>query len=190
MTKMDRYQIKVPSDVHILYCERNKILTVIGPLKTASLKLTLKILLHKHKKVITVSSYSFFQISKATKKKIKTLQNSTIAKIKHLIIESSSTIAQKLKIVGVGYRLDVSNIKNESWLTLKLGYSHPIFVKAPKDTFFNSFTKTNINVLGKSYEEVTHFSANIRQKKVPDPYKGKGILYENEQPVLKEGKKV
>ena len=69
MTKMDRYQIKVPSDVHILYCERNKILTVIGPLKTASLKLTLKILLHKHKKVITVSSYSFFQISKATKKK-------------------------------------------------------------------------------------------------------------------------
>jgi large subunit ribosomal protein L6 len=75
-------------------------------------------------------------------------------------------------------------------LTFKLGYSHFFYVKVPKDLQLNCFTKTKFSIFGNSYNEICQLGAKIRDKKIPEPYKGKGILYENETITLKEGKKI
>jgi large subunit ribosomal protein L6 len=188
--QISKYSIKIPQDISVIYCENKKILTVIGPLKRKSIKLKLRIATDSYKKILSVSPLSFFQISNTKKKKIKMLRTTTIAQIKHLFIESSVTIFQKLTIVGVGYRADFANALGGKLLTLKLGYSHSIYVRIPKNLSLNCLTKTKFCIMGNSYSEVSTFSAKIRAKKIPEPYKGKGILYENEKITLKEGKKV
>ena len=188
--QISKYNIKIPQNISVIYCEKKKLLTVISFLKRKSLKLKLRITTDPSKKILSVSPLSFFQISNTEKKKIKILRSTTIAQIKHLFIESSTTIFQKLKIVGVGYRGDLTSTLKKELLTLKLGYSHLIHIRIPKNLSLNCLTKTKLCVMGNSYNEVSEFSAKIRAKKFPEPYKGKGILYENETPVLKEGKKV
>lgn len=185
-----KYSIKIPQDTSVIYCEKEKIFTVIGPLKRKSMNLKLKIFVNESKKTINVSNLALFQISNAEKKKIKALQNTTIAQIKYLFIESSVIISQKLKMVGVGYRIDFTEMFNNKLLTLKLGYSHAIYVKVPENLIVNCFSKTKFFISGSSYDQVNSFSTRIRANKVPEPYKGKGILYEGETVSLKEGKKI
>lgn len=181
---------KIPQDTIIIYCEKKRILTLKGPLRSKSLKLKLKLTIENNKKIIYVSPLTFFQISKPEQKRIKALQNTTVAQIKHLIIESSTTIFKKLKIVGVGYRADITNTANEKLLMLKLGFSHPLYVQIPDNLSLKCLNKTKFYIFGDSYCEVSEFSSRIRAEKLPDSYKGKGILYEDEIKVLKEGKKV
>lgn len=188
--QINKYNIKIPQDISVIYSEKKKTLTVTGPLRKKSMKLKLRIVTDKFKKIISVSPLSFFQISNTEKKKIKTLRNTTVAQIRHLFIESSITIYQKLKIIGVGYRADFTDTLDKKLITLKLGYSHVTYVKIPENLFLNSFTKAKFCIFGNSYYEVSKLSAKIRSKKIPEPYKGKGILYENEVVVLKEGKKI
>lgn len=118
------------------------------------------------------------------------MRASTVAQIKHILIESSTTIFQKLKIIGVGYRIDFADESVNDLLTLKLGYSHFFYVKVPKELKLNCFTKTKFLIFGNSYHEICQLASKIREKKIPEPYKGKGILYENEVITLKEGKKI
>jgi large subunit ribosomal protein L6 len=186
----NEYSIKIPQDIAVMYCEKKQTLIVVGPLKTKLLRLKLKIVVNELKKRINVSHRPFFRISNAEKKKIKTLRKTTMAQMKHLFVESSVTIFQKLKIVGVGYRADFIKNTDKKLLTLKLGYSHFIYAKISENLSLNCFTKVNFCVFGGSYTEVSQFSARIRAKKPPEPYKGKGVLYDSEKPVLKEGKKV
>ena len=188
--QINKYNIKIPQNISVIYCEKKKLLTVISFLKRKSLKLKLRIRTDFSKKILSVSPLPFSQISNSQKKKIKVLRSTTIAQIKHLFIESSVTIFQKLKIVGVGYRGDFTSTLGKELLTLKLGYSHLIHIRIPKNLSLNCLTKTKFSVVGDSYNEVSEFSAKIRAKKPPEPYKGKGILYENEKPIIKEGKKV
>lgn len=188
--QISKYNIKIPQNISVIYCEKKKLLTVISLLKRKSLKLKLRITTDPSKKILSVSPLSFFQISNTQKKKIKMLRSTTIAQIKHLFIESSVTIFQKLKIVGVGYRGDFTSTLKKELLTLKLGYSHLIHIRIPKNLALNCLTKTKFCITGNSYNEVSEFSAKIRAKKPPEPYKGKGVLYESEKPVIKEGKKV
>ena len=132
----------------------------------------------------------FFHISNAEKKNINALRATTIAQIKHLFIETSITIFQKLKIIGVGYRIDFTEDSKKKLLTLNLGYSHYFYIKVPNNLKLNCFTKTNFSIFGNSYNEISNLSSKIRAKKLPEPYKGKGILYENENVIIKEGKKI
>ena len=188
--KKNKEILKIPSNVSTLYLKKKRILIVKGPLKTKSLNLPLEISINTSENTITISSKPFFRMSNAEKKKIKSLKNSLKAKIKHSLIESSTTIFQKLQIVGVGYRVDYNDAKNKNLLVFKLGYSHPLYLKVPKNLNLECLTKTKFYIFGNSYEEVNTFSAKIRAKKKPDVYKGKGLLYVNESPLLKEGKKV
>lgn len=188
--QINKYSLKIPLETIAIYCQKKRTLTIKGPLINKSLKLKLKLKMNIDKKIIYVSPFTFFQISKPEKKKIKALQNTTIAQIKHLIIESSTTIFKKLKIVGVGYRADIINSLNEKLLTLKLGFSHSVYVQIPNNIFLKCLTKTKFYIFGNSYYEISQFSSRIRAKKLPDAYKGKGILYEDEIKILKEGKKV
>ena len=188
--QQQKFNIKIPQNISVIFSEKKKTLTVIGPVTTKSIKLKLKISINQNKKILTVSPLTFSKLSNAEKKQINALRATTVAQIKHLIIESSTTLFQKLKIVGVGYRIDFTDDSEKKLLTLKLGYSHYFYVKVPNNLNLNCFTKTKFSIFGNSYHDVSKLSSKIREKKIPEPYKGKGILYENENITLKEGKKI
>ena len=96
--------IKIPKNTVVLYSPKKKILTFIGPLKTKSMFLELEVNINQSLKIIEVTSTFFSKASNKKYKKLSSIQNTTIALIKQLLLESSSTIYNKLKFVGVGYR--------------------------------------------------------------------------------------
>lgn len=107
-----------------------------------------------------------------------------------MLIESSILVHKNLKINGVGYRAFFTETFDQKLLTFKLGYSHYIYMKIPENLNVSCFTKTKLCVFGNSYNNVSYFSSLIRTNKLPEPYKGKGVLYGNEIVKLKEGKKI
>lgn len=120
----------------------------------------------------------------------KKIQGTTVAKIKQILIESTYTLYQKLNLVGVGYRVFAhEQLKNQIYF--KLGYSHLIYFKIPSElnTHCQKFTK--LFLFGNcSFDLLTQTASQIRVCKLPEPYKGKGILYDQEKIVLKKGKKI
>lgn len=190
INQINKFNIKIPTDITVIYSKRERTLTLLGPLKRKSMKLKVKIFVDKPKKILSVSPLTFNQMSNTQRKKIKALRNTTVAQIKHMLIESSISVHKKLKINGVGYRAFFAEKFSEKLLSLKLGYSHFIYVKIPESLNVNCFTKTKLYVFGDSYDTVSNFSALIRAKKLPEPYKSKGVLYDDEIIVLKEGKKI
>ena len=91
---------------------------------------------------------------------------------------------KKLIIEGVGYRAETSGNK----LVMQLGYSHPVEMQIPEGVAVE-VEKNEITVSGTDKEAVGQFAANIRAKRKPEPYKGKGIRYSDEIIRRKEGKK-
>lgn len=189
--KKEKYIIKIPDNVLLVYCEKKNILTIKGPLLQKSVKLKLKVFVNKFKKLIKISQIHINQISNKIWKKTKSLRSTTKALIKHKLIEASVVMYKKLELNGVGYRILLDDMySKDKLLIFKLGYSHLIYFKIPLKLNIFYFNKTKICIFGNSYQNVSQISTIIRSKKKPEPYKGKGILYENEKITLKEGKKI
>ena len=91
---------------------------------------------------------------------------------------------KRLTLVGVGYR---AAMKGKD-LEIAVGYSHPVVVPAPEGIQFETPSATQIVVRGSDKEQVGEVAANIRKIRKPEPYKGKGIRYEDEQVRKKAGK--
>jgi len=92
---------------------------------------------------------------------------------------------KRLEIQGVGYR---ALLKGRD-LELALGYSHPVPIKAPEGIEFEVPVPTRVVVRGISKQLVGEVAANIRKRRPPEPYKGKGIRYEGEHVARKVGKR-
>jgi large subunit ribosomal protein L6 len=92
---------------------------------------------------------------------------------------------KRLEIQGVGYRAQLQGRK----LVLALGYSHPVELEAPEGIDFEVPVPTRIVVRGISKQAVGEVAANIRKRRPPEPYKGKGIRYEGEYVPRKVGKR-
>lgn len=90
-----------------------------------------------------------------------------------------------LNLKGVGFKGSIIN----NTLILKLGYSHDIFYNIPKNVIIKCPKQDKIVIFGINKTDVTSIAAKLKLLKKRDPYKGKGILFENEVIVLKEGKK-
>jgi large subunit ribosomal protein L6 len=182
--------IKIPKNTKVLYDNKKNIIVLIGPLKKRALKVNLKINIINNLNLIEVTNSPIVQASTNQQKKLKSLKGTTIALIKQLLIETSSTVYKKLKFVGVGYRaFGVETFENKL-LMFKLGYSHHLYFRVPEKIKFFCLKFTKLFIYGNSYQNVTQTAALIRSYKKPEPYKGKGILYESEKIILKEGKKV
>nr|ARW68352.1 ribosomal protein L6 [Chondria sp. (in: red algae)] len=104
--------------------------------------------------------------------------------INNMIIGVSTGFEKKLIIQGVGYRAQTEG-KN---LVLNVGYSHPVLIKPPKNVSIKIENNTIIIVSGINKEIVGQIAATIRDVRPPEPYKGKGIKYENEIIRRKVGK--
>lgn len=102
----------------------------------------------------------------------------------NMVIGVSEGFEKKLELTGVGYR---ATLKGKD-LDLSLGYSHPVLYPAPHDISFEVPDNTHITVKGISKEQVGQVAAEIRAKRPPEPYKGKGIHYVGEHIRRKLGK--
>ena len=104
--------------------------------------------------------------------------------IHNMVLGVSEGFMKQLELTGVGYRVA---LKGKD-LDLSLGYSHPVIHKAPENITFEVPDNTHINVKGISKEQVGQVAAEIRMKRPPEPYKGKGIHYMGEHIRRKLGK--
>lgn len=104
--------------------------------------------------------------------------------IHNMVVGVSEGFEKKLELTGVGYRVQ---LKGKD-LELSLGYSHPVNYAAPDNITFEVPDNTHITVKGISKEQVGQVAAEIRSKRGPEPYKGKGIHYEGERIRRKLGK--
>ena len=104
--------------------------------------------------------------------------------LNNMVIGVSEGFEKKLELTGVGYR---ATLKGKN-LDLSLGYSHPVIYEAPENITFTVPDNTHITVSGISKEQVGQVAAEIRSKRPPEPYKGKGIHYEGEHIRRKLGK--
>jgi large subunit ribosomal protein L6 len=108
----------------------------------------------------------------------------TRALLANMVQGVSSGFERKLELVGVGYRAQLQGKK----LVINIGYSHPVEVDPPEGIEFEVPAVTKITVKGLDKQLVGNTAANIRDIRRPEPYKGKGIKYENEVIRRKAGK--
>lgn len=185
-----KHTIKIPKNIKVLYCDKKNIVTFIGPSLTKSLALQVKIFLGTSSNTITVTDIFVFGVSTKDFKNMKKIQGTTVAKIKQTLIETTYVLYHKLNLVGVGYRVFPYE-KLENQLYFKLGFSHLIYFKVSDSlkTHCQKFTK--LFLFGNcSFDTLTQTASQIRSFKRPEPYKGKGILYDQEKIILKKGKKI
>lgn len=187
---LKRHIVKIPGGISVLYCRKNKILLFKSAFTKRSIELKTKIFMSEDRKVIQVTKIPFFKMSNSKNKALKGLQGVYIALMKQIILEMSVLLCNKLKFVGVGYKGDFLDVFSSRLLRLKLGYSHEIYFKVPKELSIASTKSTNFFIFGNSLDLVRQTAAVIRSYKVPEVYKGKGILHENEKISIKEGKKI
>lgn len=185
-----RYSIKIPKFISIIYCDKLRVILIKGPLTQKIVKLKVKLNLNQEKNIINVMKTSFDPMSNREKVFFKKLQGTTASLIKKALYEVSSKIYKKLNFVGVGYKAFFIEINSLKLIKFKLGYSHDIFIKVFNDTNINLYKSNILFISGNNFQDVAKLTSLIRNYKLPEPYKGKGILYENEVIKLKEGKKV
>ena len=181
MSRIGRMPIAVPAGVTVDIAENNKV-TVKGPKGTLERVLPAEMDIKLEADVITVSRPNDL-------KKMKSLHGLTRTLIHNMIIGVTEGYVKDLEVNGVGYRAQ----KQGNKLVLALGYSHPVEMVDPEGLESVVDTATNkITVKGIDKEKVGQYAAEIRAKRSPEPYKGKGIKYNTEvirRKVGKTGKK-
>ena len=121
-------------------------------------------------------------------KKMKSLHGLTRSLLNNMVIGVTEGYQKELEVNGVGYRAQ----KKGKVLTLSLGYSHPVEMEDPDGVEVEVEGQNKIIVKGIDKEKVGQYAAEIREKRAPEPYKGKGIKYADEvirRKVGKTGKK-
>lgn len=185
-----KYILKIPKNTLLYYCSTNQVVIVSNSKNYKTFKLKTKLILKKTKKIMKVTRIPFFKISNNYQKKLKAIQATQVTLLKQLFLDNSSKFCKKLKLVGVGFRVSTFEILTNNFLHFKLGYSHSIYFKIPKNLKTFCIKSNTLFLIGDSYLFVTQIAALIKSLKIPEPYKGKGILYTTEKITLKEGKKV
>jgi large subunit ribosomal protein L6 len=135
--------------------------------------------------VSVVQAEKKLQIRYSEAELARTRAGSTRAHLANMVRGVTRGYEKKLELVGVGFRAQVQG-KN---LNLTLGFSHPVNVAIPEGINIETPSQTEIVVKGIDRQKVGQVAAEIRGIRPPEPYKGKGVRYANEQITLKEGKK-
>lgn len=113
------------------------------------------------------------------------LAGATRALVQNMVTGVTDGFQRKLVLIGVGYRAKAQG----KVLNLTLGYSHPVDLTIPDGITVETPSQTEIVVKGADKQKVSQFAADIRGMRPVENYKGKGVRYEGERIILKEGKK-
>ncbi|MDF2537108.1 MAG: ribosomal protein [Herbinix sp.] len=180
MSRIGRMPIAIPADVTVDIAENNKI-TVKGPKGTLDRVLPAEMTIKVEGSEVVVTRPNDL-------KKMKSLHGLTRTLIANMVTGVTAGYQKTLEINGVGYRA----AKAGKELTLTLGYSHPVVMTDPEGIESAMEGQNKIIVKGIDKEKVGQYAAEIRSKRAPEPYKGKGIKYADEvirRKVGKTGKK-
>ena len=179
MSRIGRMPIAVPAGVTVEVAENNHV-TVKGPKGTLERTLPSEMDIKVENSEIVVTRPNDL-------KKMKSLHGLTRTLIQNMVIGVSQGYEKALEVNGVGYRAQKQGKK----LVLSLGYSHPVEMEDPEG-LESTVDGNKIVVKGIDKEKVGQYAAEIRDKRRPEPYKGKGIKYADEvirRKVGKTGKK-
>ena len=180
MSRIGRMPIAIPAGVTVDIAENNQV-TVKGPKGTLERVLPAEMTITKEGEEVKVTRPNDL-------KKMKSLHGLTRTLINNMIIGVTEGYEKRLEVNGVGYRA----AKQGKKLTLSLGYSHPVEMEDPEGIEVTVDGQNLIIVKGIDKEKVCQYAAEIREKRAPEPYKGKGIKYVDEvirRKVGKTGKK-
>jgi large subunit ribosomal protein L6 len=180
MSRIGKMPIAIPAGVTVDIAENNKV-TVKGPKGTLTRVLPAELDIKIEGSEIVVTRPNDL-------KKFKSLHGLTRTLIANMVTGVTAGYAKTLEINGVGYRA----AKAGKELTLTLGYSHPVVMTDPEGLESVLEGQNKITVKGIDKEKVGQYAAEIRAKRAPEPYKGKGIKYSDEvirRKVGKTGKK-
>ena len=180
MSRIGKMPIAVPAGVTVDIAENNKV-TVKGPKGTLERVLPAEMEIKKEGDEIIVNRPNDL-------KKMKSLHGLTRTLINSMVVGVTEGYEKKLEVNGVGYRA----VKKGKLLTLSLGYSHPVEMEDPEGIEVVVEDANTLVVKGIDKEKVGQYAAEIREKRAPEPYKGKGIKYADEvirRKVGKTGKK-
>jgi len=176
MSRLGKTPLSVPKGVEIK-ATKEGLLHVKGPKGTAEMKLPLGISIKLEGQSALLERDEKLVPSKALHGLYRSL-------LKNVLIGVTDGFEIKLTLIGVGYRANVVGNK----LDMQLGYSHPTMIEIPKGVQVAVDKGTTISIKGSDKREVGQFAAAVRAMKPPEPYKGKGVRYENEYVRKKEGK--
>ncbi|MCR4842629.1 MAG: 50S ribosomal protein L6 [Eubacterium sp.] len=175
MSRIGRMPIAVPAGVTVTIAENNHV-TVKGPKGTLERTLPEQMQIKQEGEQVIVERPNDL-------KKMKALHGLTRTLINNMIIGVTEGYTKELEVNGVGFRAAKSGNK----LTLNLGFSHPVEIEDPEGVE-SKVDGNKIIITGIDKEKVGQYAANIRDKKRPEPYKGKGIKYVDERIRRKVGK--
>jgi large subunit ribosomal protein L6 len=175
MSRIGKLPITIPDNVTVNHTDSQ--ITVQG--KFGSLELTIPeiIGIHQETNILKVSLKNEAQNLRSLHGLYRTLIN-------NMVIGVSKQFQLTLILKGVGYRAAVQGKE----ITLNLGYSHPVRMEIPEIISVEVVQNTMINLKSCDKEKLGLFASNIRAWRRPEPYKGKGIMYKDEQIIRKAGK--
>ena len=179
MSRIGRLPVTIPAGVTVEIAENNKV-TVKGPKGTLERVLPAEMEIKVDGETIVVTRPNDL-------KRMKSLHGLTRTLVNNMVVGVTDGYKKELEVNGVGYRAS----KSGKVLTLNLGYSHPVEMTDPEG-LESKVEGNKITVSGIDKEKVGQYAAEIRDKRRPEPYKGKGIKYADEvirRKVGKTGKK-
>ncbi len=176
MSRIGRTPITIPAGVTVTVDENN-VVTVKGPKETLTQKLNSRAIVKVEAGVVTVERSD-------DERENRSIHGLTRTLIANMVEGVTNGFSKKLEINGVGYKA----AKSGKTLTLNLGHSHPITFEEKDGITFEVPDPNTIIVKGPSKQTVGQIAAQIREKRPPEPYLGKGVKYSYEHIRRKAGK--
>ena len=176
MSRVGNSAIAIPSGVTV--SQQNGVVVVKG--KNGELSAPL----HSEVELVVADDVATVKPRRKTKLS-QSLWGTMRATINNMVVGVGEGFTRKLEINGVGYRAAMQGNK----LVLSLGYSHPVEMDVPAGLTVAVENNTQINISGADKQLLGQFASEVRSKRPPEPFKGKGVKYAEEHIVRKEGKK-
>jgi len=176
MSRVGKSPVMLPEKVEVTIGA--DLISVKGPLGTLSQAITSNV------KVEKIDNRLEIKLNENSRQ-ANAISGTLRALIANMVQGVSKGFERKLMLVGVGYRAQAQGDK----LNLTLGFSHPVAHQLPVGVKVETPTQTEIIIKGADKQKVGQVSADVRNYRPPEPYKGKGVRYADEQIVLKETKK-
>ena len=175
MSRIGKKPIVIPAGVDVKL-DGTKI-TVKGPKGTLTREI--------HPNITVEIEGSTINVSRPNdNKENRSLHGLTRTLINNMVTGVNETFKKELEVNGIGYRCEVKG----QVLTLKIGYSHDVVMTAPEGVTVEVPSPNKIVISGPDKQKVGQFAANVREKRPPEPYKGKGVKYAGEYIRRKAGK--
>ncbi|MFA5494211.1 MAG: 50S ribosomal protein L6 [Porticoccaceae bacterium] len=176
MSRIAKNPVKLPSGVEMKQDSRQIIIK--GSKGTLTIPVNPRVVISQEDDVLTFSAANGDQSSKAQAGTLRSIVN-------NMVVGVSEGFERKLQLVGVGYRVQTQGGK----VNLTLGFSHPVEYQLPEGVTAEAPSQTEIILKAADKQLLGHVAAEIRAFRPPEPYKGKGVRYADEQVRRKDAKK-